>query len=108
MAHEKDPFAQPYKVALYKELTGGWTHVSHFYEGEGVDDATYHGDSVRISEPYAVPFRPLSDEKVVESALKTLAVAEKNLLDEFQQKLNTLKEQRSRFLALTHQPESAS
>lgn len=101
----KNPFDQPYKVALYKELTGGWTHVSHFYDGENTEDANYHSGSVRISEPFAVPFQPLSDEKVIQSALKTLDVAEQDLLAEFEKKMDTLKEQRASFLALTHQPQ---
>lgn len=106
--NEKDPFAQPFKVALYKELTGGWTHVSSFYEGKDVNDANYHSGSVRISEPIAINFSPLSDEKVIESALQTIDAAELQLRNEFQQKLDELKEQRSRFLALTHQPEVVS
>ena len=102
MSTEKDPFAQPYKIALYKELSSGWTHVSHFY---GEDDANYHGDSVRISQPVEVPFEPLSDEKVIEAALKTLDATEQNIRVEFQKKLDALNEQRNRFRALTHQPD---
>ncbi len=101
----KDPFALPIKVALYKELTGGWMHVSHFYDGEGVEDAHYHGSSVRISEPIAANFKPLTDEKVIESALAAIDATERKERVEFQRKLDALEEQRSRFRALTHQPE---
>lgn len=102
---EKDPFALPIKVALYKELVGGWTHVSHFYDGDGVEDANYHGSSVRISESTAINFKPLTDEKVIESALKAIDATEQKERVEFQRKLDALEEQRSRFRALTHQPE---
>jgi len=105
---DKDPFAQPHKIALYKELTGGWTHVSAFYEGDGVDDANYHGSSVRISEPISINFQPLSDEKVIEAVLKTIDATEKAERLEFQRKLDALEEQRSRFRALTHQMEVVS
>lgn len=104
MPNEKDPFAQPYKIALYRQLSGGYTHVSSFYDGKGVDDANYHGDSVRVSEPLAAEFKPLSDPEVIESALKTLDAEEQRMLAEFQKKMDGLKEQRARFLALTHQP----
>lgn len=103
MADSKDPFAQSYKIALYKELTGGWTHVSHFYDGKGVDDTNYHGNSVRISESCSINFQPLSDEKVIEAALKTIDATEREMRLEFQKKLDALEEQRSRFRALTHQ-----
>ena len=99
-----DPFAEPRQVALYQELSSGWTRISTFY-GEK-DDASVHCGDVRISEPVTVTFKPLSNNEAISNAVAALDAQEKKLLADTEMALRKIREQKQNFLALTHEPEA--
>lgn len=89
-------------IALYKSLTHNWIMEGTYY---GEDDARYHSDYVRISNPVTLTFTPIKDEAVIQNALQTLDGMEHKARMELAKTLAQINQQRSNFLALTHQPE---
>lgn len=108
MADTRDPFAQPEKVALYRDLSGGWTHVSRFYGAPGIDDANYHYDVVRISEPVEVQFTKLEDKEAIANAISMLDAKEKKILADSYVEVEKIRQQKQSLLALTHQTDVVS
>lgn len=60
---------------------------------------------VRITQPVAVKFTPITNEEVVACAMASLNEQERKTIDELNQKLAAIREKKSQLLALTHQPE---
>jgi len=100
----QSPFEKPHAVALYKSLKYGWVSLFDYY---GEKDVEFHSDSVRISEPVEVMFRPLENDAVIQGALKTLDEMERQARIELEKKLAEFRNQRASLMALTHQKEAA-
>lgn len=98
-----DPFAEPRQVALYQDMSHGWTRVSRFW---GKDDSLNHSGDVRISEPLDVTFKPLSSNEAITNAVAVLDAQEKKLLADTEMSLRKIREQKQNLLALTHQTEA--
>jgi hypothetical protein len=60
-------------------------------------------DYVRATEPLEVTFTPLSDEVIVEGRVKSLDAEIEKTRAEMSLKINDLKDQKQRLLAITHQ-----
>lgn len=99
-AKRPDPFSQPRQVALYQDLSNGWTRVSTYW---GKDDSTAHAGDVRISEPVAVTFKPLSSTEAIDNAVASLDAKEKQILADTEMALRRIREQKQSLLAITHQ-----
>lgn len=96
---DSKPFDQSHAIALYKDIKYGWVHVSGF---QPKDDAQYHSDCVRISEPLTVQFAPLTDAEAIHNALAVLDAAEKAAIDDLNRRLAEIKHQRQSLMVLTH------
>lgn len=95
----KDPMTVT--IALYRSLTHNWIMESNYY---GKDDARFHSEYVRISEPLTITFAPIADDSVIQNAIEMLNGMEQKARLELAQKLHHIDGQRAQFLALTHQP----
>lgn len=104
MANINDPFAQSRSVALYQDLSNGWVRISTYW-GEKNDPSAHCGD-VRISEPVAVTFKPLSSKEAIDNAVASLDAQEKKILADTEMSLRRIREQKQNLLALTYQSEA--
>lgn len=112
----KEEIAKSRKVALYASLDSAYSYVS---EVDYVDyDEHYHpypdGQTrerqkkgyVRISEPVEISFSAISNDAVIENAVKSLDEAERAVIREMNEKIAAIRGQKAQLLALTHQIES--
>lgn len=112
----KEQIVRPRKVALYAALD-----ISNFYmvwevhysdhdehwtklpEGQLREES--HKGYVRITEPVDLHFSPISDDTIVQNAVRSLDDAEREVLREMNTKIAALREQKKQLLAITHQQE---
>lgn len=109
----KDEIAKPRKVALYANLDGSWcyvsevdyvTHDEHYVPlPEGQLRERPKRDMIRVSEPVEVTLTAVSDDTVIENAIKSLDEAERAALSELNEKIAKIRGQKAQLLALTHQ-----
>lgn len=113
----KEEIAKPRKVALYASLDSAWCYVSEV----DYDNYDEHWDKlpdgqvrerqkkgyVRISEPVEIALTAISNDSIVENAVKSLDEAERAVVREMNEKIAAIRGQKAQLLALTHQPEEA-
>lgn len=85
------------KVALYKEVTGGWETVSI---GDNLEGSTTY---VRISEFVDVEFPRLKDEETVRKQLDALDTVRAEVSRKFAAALREIDARKSSLQALTHE-----
>jgi hypothetical protein len=90
------------KVALFTSPGG---YITAYNEESGKAMVEYQRYT-QTSEYVDVEFPPLPTEVIVEGQLKQLDEAEKDLRNQFQQKLNELAETRAKLLSLSHETQA--
>jgi hypothetical protein len=95
----KDPFAEPYQIALCQQIQHGWLTVWELINGKAP------ADYVRLSEPVTVHFQKVGTEEGIQEALKAIDEMERAARNELNRKLSDFADRRASLLALTHQPD---
>lgn len=87
------------KVALFKDIT--WQHSTPTPCSESMETLDMYA---RVSEYVEVDFPPLSTDAAVKQQLDALDRTEKELRNQFQQKLGGIENRRAELQALTYVP----
>lgn len=96
---DKDPFAEPYQIALCQDIQHGWLTVWEMTNGR------VPSSYVRLSEPATVHFKKVGTEEGIQEALKAIDELERAARNELNRKLSDFADRRASLLALTHQTE---
>lgn len=112
----KEEIAQARKVALYASLDSAYCYVAEV----SYDEYDEHWDKlpdgqvrerqkkgyVRISDPVEIALTAISNDSIVENAVKSLDEAERAVIREMNEKIAAIRGQKAQLLALTHQIEA--
>lgn len=94
------------KIALFRKIMdGGYTFDMLVKHEDCTPGGVYEREYTQMSDWADVEFVLLPPEAVVEGQLKQIDVAEGELRNRFQKKLNELSDARSRLLSLSHESE---
>lgn len=110
----KKELAKPREVALYAALDSDFCYVScvsyEVYDEhwnplpDGQRRERPIKGYVRVSEPFAIQFKPIADDTVVANAVASLDEAEREAIRELNNKIAAIRGQKAQLLALVHQP----
>lgn len=116
MKDTQEEIALPRKVALYKSLDSDYYMISEVQFSkldehynvlpEGEERERVVRGYVRITAPVEVSFTSLDNDSVIQKAVETLDEMERDAIRELNQKIASIREQKSQLLALTHQVEA--
>lgn len=95
----KNPFAEPYQIALCQHIQHGWLTVWELRLGR------VPPEYVRLSETVTVTFQKVGTEEGIQEALKAINEMEREARNELNRKLSDFADRRASLLSLTHNPE---